>query len=319
MASTSEEIVAAPEQDGLGLGERLVHPCRLPEGDEETSHVGDLPVQRGRARSRAAGEVRLGDVSREGGRDEGAGWPRAYLQRPVQPLHSGLAPSDERSRRTRLAAAELEASDLLQRDAPAGADILERRHLELDHPDRQVDVYDGHGRSTGVQQPAVVARDQMCEAARLELVVRIGARVERVDGIRRVLRHEPILPTPARPRYISPMPRFLTVMLATAAVLVLVPSAAQAASGVACEPVRNPYPGTRYEGVDLTRIRAVQVPCSKARRVARGAHRKALGLTPPASGVRRFRWRGWRVTGDLRPAKDRYVARKGARRVRWRF
>ena len=36
-------------------------------------------------------------------------------------------------------------------------------------------------------------------------------------------------------------------------------------------------------------------------------------------GIRRFRWHGWRVRGDLRPEHDRYVARKGERRVRWRF
>ena len=42
-------------------------------------------------------------------------------------------------------------------------------------------------------------------------------------------------------------------------------------------------------------------------------------MTPPASGIRRFRWDGWRVRGDLRPASDKYVARNGTRRVRWRF
>ena len=87
----------------------------------------------------------------------------------------------------------------------------------------------------------------------------------------------------------------------------------------ACKPVVNPYPGTRYEGTDLTRVRAVGVSCTRARRVARGAHRKALGLTPTQSGIRTFRWNGWRVTGDLRGADDRYVARRGAKRVRWRF
>ncbi len=113
--------------------------------------------------------------------------------------------------------------------------------------------------------------------------------------------------------------RFVTALLATAIVLVVTPSATHAASDVACAPVRNPYPDTRYEGVDLTRIIGVKVSCSTARRVARGAHRKGLGLTPPQSGIRRFRWRGWRVSGYLRPASYRYVARKGDRRVRWRF
>lgn len=92
-----------------------------------------------------------------------------------------------------------------------------------------------------------------------------------------------------------------------------------AASAVPCGRVVNPYPDTRYEGVDLRRIRATGVSCRKARRVARGAHRKALGLTPPVSGVRRFTWHGWRVTGDLRGSSDRYVAKKDGKRVRWLF
>jgi len=91
------------------------------------------------------------------------------------------------------------------------------------------------------------------------------------------------------------------------------------ASAKSCADVANPYPGTRYEGVDLTRITATGVTCTTARRVARGAHRRALGL-PVANGpVRRFTWNGWRVTGDLRGSSDAYVATKGDRRVRWRF
>ncbi len=95
---------------------------------------------------------------------------------------------------------------------------------------------------------------------------------------------------------------------------------AEAASYRACEPVRNPYAGTRYEGVDLSRVRALNVSCRGARRVARGAHRKALGLTPPPSGIRSFMWQGWRVTGNLRGNEDSYIAkRRGLKRVRWRF
>jgi hypothetical protein len=109
--------------------------------------------------------------------------------------------------------------------------------------------------------------------------------------------------------------RLLAALLAAIAALAI----PEAAAATACEPVRNPYPGTRYEGVDLTRIRALEVSCSWARTVARRAHRKALGMPLPADGVRRFRWRGWSVIGDLRPEIDRYVARKGDRRVRWRF
>jgi hypothetical protein len=95
--------------------------------------------------------------------------------------------------------------------------------------------------------------------------------------------------------------------------------AAEAAAARACKRIVNPYPGTRYDGVDITRIRATRVTCRGARRVARRAHRKALGITPPPGGVRRFTWSGWRVTGDLSGTSDRYVATKGARRVSWRF
>jgi hypothetical protein len=110
-----------------------------------------------------------------------------------------------------------------------------------------------------------------------------------------------------------------------AILLVAAPSApaaapvAKHASARACAPVVNPYPGTRYEGDDLRRIRATRVTCRGARRVARRAHRKALSLPPPLTGVRRFTWHGWRVTGDLRPSSDRYVAKKGRKRVSWRF
>jgi hypothetical protein len=86
-----------------------------------------------------------------------------------------------------------------------------------------------------------------------------------------------------------------------------------------CRPVLDPYPNTRYEGVDLTRIRATGLNCRRARRVARRTHYEALGLPPPLTGVRRFDWHGWRVTGDLRPDSDRYVARRDGKRVRWRF
>jgi hypothetical protein len=82
----------------------------------------------------------------------------------------------------------------------------------------------------------------------------------------------------------------------------------------------NPYPGTRYARVDLSRIAAVGMSCRLARVVARGAHREALALPVPPTGVRHFAWNGWRVIGDLRRASDSYVAARGvARRVHWRF
>jgi hypothetical protein len=105
------------------------------------------------------------------------------------------------------------------------------------------------------------------------------------------------------------------------AVCCLAAPAAEAAPAPArhCRPVVNPYPDTRYEGDDLSRIRATGVTCRRARRVARRAHYEALGLPPPLTGVRRFNWHGWRVICDLRPDSDRYLAKRDGNRVRWRF
>lgn len=86
-----------------------------------------------------------------------------------------------------------------------------------------------------------------------------------------------------------------------------------------CAPVVNPYEGTRYEGVNLSHIRAEGVACPKARRVARRAHEKALGLAPSPDGSLRFGSNGWAVVGDLSPSSDRYVAKRNGKRVRWRF
>jgi hypothetical protein len=36
-------------------------------------------------------------------------------------------------------------------------------------------------------------------------------------------------------------------------------------------------------------------------------------------GIRRFSWHGWEVTGDLRGASDRYLAKRAGKRVSWRF
>ena len=91
------------------------------------------------------------------------------------------------------------------------------------------------------------------------------------------------------------------------------------ASTRSCDPVINPYPGTRYEGVNLRRIRATDVSCGVARRVARRAHRRAIGYTPTPSGVRYFTWHGWQVKGDITGPSDAYVATKGDKRVSWRF
>jgi hypothetical protein len=84
-------------------------------------------------------------------------------------------------------------------------------------------------------------------------------------------------------------------------------------------PRRRTARGGRYAGADLRRIRATGVSCATGHRVARSAHRQALGITPSLSGIRHFTWDGWRVTGDLRGAHDTYVAARGDRRVRWIF
>ena len=76
--------------------------------------------------------------------------------------------------------------------------------------------------------------------------------------------------------------------------------------------------GTRYEGSDIYRIRA-NVSCRTARRVARGATRKALGITPPSSGIKRFRYRSWSIVDDLRGPADRFAAYSDDARVRWLF
>jgi hypothetical protein len=110
----------------------------------------------------------------------------------------------------------------------------------------------------------------------------------------------------------------LLVLCLSVALVAVVP-ATQAAVTRACGSVKDPYPGTRYAGVDLTRITAKSVSCATAKRVAKAAHHKALGITPPLSGIRSFSWDGWKVSGDLRGSHDAYVASKGAERVRWRF
>ena len=104
-----------------------------------------------------------------------------------------------------------------------------------------------------------------------------------------------------------------------AALALLATPTAHAATFKSCRPVVNPYAGTRYEGSNLHHIRALGVSCKTARYVARKAHRKALGMTPPADGVREYYWRRWFVVGDIRGQTDYYRARRGNDRVRWRF
>ena len=116
-------------------------------------------------------------------------------------------------------------------------------------------------------------------------------------------------------------PADLTARLVALALVVAAVAAvpAPAATTRSCGSISNPYPGTRFAGEPLSRITATGVSCATGRSVARGAHRRALGITPPVSGIRTFTWNGWKVTGDLRPAHDRYVATRGTKHVRWRF
>ena len=98
-------------------------------------------------------------------------------------------------------------------------------------------------------------------------------------------------------------PAALAAVLFTLAAAVLLVPAALAATTRACGSVRDPYPrhALRRRGPDADRRDGRLVPGGAV--VARGAHRKALGLTPDVSGIRTFTWNGWKVTGDLRPAQ----------------
>ncbi len=96
-------------------------------------------------------------------------------------------------------------------------------------------------------------------------------------------------------------------------------AAAAPAEARTCRPILDPYAGTRYEGANLERITATGVSCATARRIVRGAHRKALGIAPSATGYKRFAWRGWTVRGNVRGTVDKYVAGRGENVVKWVF
>jgi hypothetical protein len=113
--------------------------------------------------------------------------------------------------------------------------------------------------------------------------------------------------------------RLALVAAAAAALAAVLAPATSAAPTHQCVAIHNPYPNTRFAGESVTNITAKNIGCVTARFVARGAHRKALGLTPTVSGIRTFSFNGWHVTGDLRPAHDRYLATKAGAVVRWRF
>lgn len=103
-----------------------------------------------------------------------------------------------------------------------------------------------------------------------------------------------------------------------AALLLLGAGSSEALAGQSsCKDVKNPYPNTRYEGVPLSEIKTEGLPCEFARRVAKGAHRKGLAMC--CESTIRYRWKRWSVVGDLKPDHDRYVAKRGNRKVSWRF
>jgi hypothetical protein len=113
--------------------------------------------------------------------------------------------------------------------------------------------------------------------------------------------------------------RTLALAFAAAALLAIAAPPADAAS---CASIRNvaQLNGTRFAGSDIFRIRAQGVSCTTARSVARAATVRALAITPPATGIKRFRYHSWSVSDDLRGNNDRYSARgSGTKRVTWLF
>jgi hypothetical protein len=107
-----------------------------------------------------------------------------------------------------------------------------------------------------------------------------------------------------------------------AAALLAVAAAPADAAFKSCASIRNvsQLDGTRFAGADIFRIRAQGVSCATARRVARGATIRALGITPPLSGIKRFRYQSWSVSDDLRGNDDLYRATgSGSKRLIWRF
>jgi hypothetical protein len=115
--------------------------------------------------------------------------------------------------------------------------------------------------------------------------------------------------------------RTLALVLAIAALLAIAAAPADAAFK-SCASIRNvsQLDGTRFAGSDIFRIRAQGVSCTTARRIARGATIRALGITPPLSGIKRFRYQSYSVSDNLRGNNDRYSATgSGTKRITWLF
>ena len=107
------------------------------------------------------------------------------------------------------------------------------------------------------------------------------------------------------------------------AAALLATAAAPADAGfTSCAPITNvsQLSGTRFASSDIFRIRTQGVSCTTARGVARGATLRALGITPPVSGIKRFRYQSWAISDNLRGDDDRYTATgSGAKRISWLF
>jgi hypothetical protein len=115
--------------------------------------------------------------------------------------------------------------------------------------------------------------------------------------------------------------RTLAPVFLVAALLAIAAAPADAAF-TSCASIRNvsQLNGTRFAGSDIFRIRAQGVSCTTARRIARGATLRALAITPPLSGIKRFRYQSYSVSDDLRGNDDRYSATgSGSKRITWRF
>jgi hypothetical protein len=127
--------------------------------------------------------------------------------------------------------------------------------------------------------------------------------------------------SPGRARVSALAMRTLALACATAALLAIVAAPADAAFK-SCRSIPNvsQLNGTRFAGSDIFRIRAQGVSCATARTVARAATIRALAITPPPTGIKRFRYQSWSVSDDLRGDDDRYSARgTGTKRITWLF
>ena len=116
----------------------------------------------------------------------------------------------------------------------------------------------------------------------------------------------------------------MTKLLPAAALLALLAIAATPADAAftSCPSIPNvsQLDGTRFAGADIFRIRAQGVSCATARSVARAATIRALRITPPVTGIKRFRYRSWSISDDLRGNDDRYTATGSAtKRITWLF